>query len=394
MNYDWIVVGGGITGAALAYELVRKDFSVLLLEQNAIADSATRYSYGGLAYWSGTDEITRQLSAEGIAIHRHLAAELDGETEFRELDLLLTIDPEVEPRKVVAEYSKFAISPKLLSSQQAKELEPLLNKNALAAALHYTHGHINPLKTTQAYLNAFLRLGGKITYEKVMELLRVKKRILGVKTTTTTYHSANTVICAGGFSRSLLHAAGIKVKIYFTHAEIIKTPPVNIKLRTLVMPADTTRFTLEAEATKLEFEPVWNQPGYEPVPAIIDPGAIQFLDQSICIGQISRTLTDENAIINKLASEAHLRTTIGKVLPALEHLPGTWHHCLVAFAHNKFSVVGALEKIIGIYLFSGFTNTLVLAAPLAKHFATWATGQKDEIIAQLSNPVNSISQEN
>ncbi|MEC4894746.1 MAG: FAD-binding oxidoreductase [Oscillatoria sp. PMC 1051.18] len=390
MNYDWIVVGGGFAGAALAYELASKDFAVLLLEKDATLDNATRYSYGGLAYWSGTDEITKQLCAEGIEIHRHLSEELDADTEFREIDLLLTIDRGVEPQKVVTEYRQFAMAPKLLNIEQASELEPLLNKNALAGALHLNHGHIHPLKTTQGYLNAFLRLGGKIAYDKVVELLRAKNRILGVKTTKTTYNSPNTVICAGGFSRSLLHAAGIKVRVYFTHSEIIKTPPVNLKLRTLVMPADTTRFTLEAEASKLELDRLWNQPGYEPVPAILDPGAIQFLDNSIRIGQISRTLTDPNAKVNELVSEASLRTAIGKVLPALENLPGTWHHCLVAFAHNKFSVVGALEKIRGIYLFSGLTNTLVLAPPLAKHFATWATGQKDEIIAQLSDPVDSI----
>ncbi|WP_224411536.1 NAD(P)/FAD-dependent oxidoreductase [Oscillatoria salina] len=388
MNYDWIVVGGGFAGGALAYELASKDFAVLLLEKDATLDNATRYSYGGLAYWSGTDEITKQLCAEGIEIHRHLSEELDADTEFREIDLLLTIDRGVEPQKVVTEYRKFALAPKLLNIEQASELEPLLNKNAIAGALHLNHGHIHPLKTTQGYLNAFLHLGGKIAYDKVVELLRAKNRILGVKTTKTTYNSPNTVICAGGFSRSLLHAAGIKVRVYFTHSEIIKTPPVNLKLRTLVMPADTTRFTLEAEASKLELDRLWNQPGYEPVPAILDPGAIQFLDNSIRIGQISRTLTDPNAKVNELVSEARLRSAIGKVLPALENLPGTWHHCLVAFAHNKFSVVGALEKIRGIYLFSGFTNTLVLAPPLAKHFAIWATGQKDEIIAQLSDPVD------
>lgn len=59
--YDWIAIGGGITGAALIYELAKKGFSVLLLEQNARSENATRYSYGGLAYWSGTTELTRQL---------------------------------------------------------------------------------------------------------------------------------------------------------------------------------------------------------------------------------------------------------------------------------------------------------------------------------------------
>jgi glycine/D-amino acid oxidase-like deaminating enzyme len=32
-TYDWIVVGAGITGAALAYELAKQGLQVLLLEK-------------------------------------------------------------------------------------------------------------------------------------------------------------------------------------------------------------------------------------------------------------------------------------------------------------------------------------------------------------------------
>jgi glycine/D-amino acid oxidase-like deaminating enzyme len=72
-TYDAIVVGGGITGAALAYELVKTGFSVLLVEQNATPQNATRYSYGGLAYWSGTTPLTRQLCQEAIARYNILS---------------------------------------------------------------------------------------------------------------------------------------------------------------------------------------------------------------------------------------------------------------------------------------------------------------------------------
>src|ERR671933_2718596 len=105
-TYDWIVVGGGITGAALGYELATKGFRVLLLEQDAtLQQSGTRYSYGGLAYWSGTSELTRQLCQEGIERHRILSEELDTDTQFRELDLLLTIDPDDDPQAVAENYA-------------------------------------------------------------------------------------------------------------------------------------------------------------------------------------------------------------------------------------------------------------------------------------------------
>ena len=91
MNYDWVVIGAGFTGAALAYELVKKGFSVLLLEQNAVPDNATRYSYGGLAFWSGTSSLTRQLCDEGKQRYSELLHELGSDIEYREIDLLLTI---------------------------------------------------------------------------------------------------------------------------------------------------------------------------------------------------------------------------------------------------------------------------------------------------------------
>ncbi len=383
-TYDWIVVGGGITGATLGYELATKGFSVLLLEQDATLQNATRYSYGGLAYWSGTSELTRHLSEEGINIHRHLSEELDTDTQFRELDLLLTIASDDDPEKVAAEYAHFAIVPRLLSVEEACELEPLLNRNAIAGALTVRHGHIHPEKATQGYIEAFRRAGGEMQMAQVVGLLKRDHQIEGVKTPDQTYHAANTVICAGGLSRALLKAAGIPVPLYFTHAEMIETPSVDLQLRTIVMPAKLKRFALEANASTREADSLWDEPAHELVPPILDPGAIQFLDGSLRIGQISRVLTDPYAKVESAASEAAIRSQVGSILPALERLPGTWHHCLVAFSGNRLPLVGALSNTQRAYLFSGFTNPLVFVPPLAKRFANWATGQDDPMINQLS----------
>jgi glycine/D-amino acid oxidase-like deaminating enzyme len=119
------------------------------------------------------------------------------------------------------------------------------------------------------------------------------------------------------------------------------------------------------------------------VPPILDAGAVQLLDGSLRIGQLSRVLTDPHAQVVPAQSEAAIRSQVGKVLPALEKLPGTWHHCLVAFSSNRLAVVGPLSNIEGAYIFSGFTNPLVFVPPLAKRFANWVAGQEDEIIAQL-----------
>ncbi|BAU06620.1 NAD(P)/FAD-dependent oxidoreductase [Fischerella sp. NIES-3754] len=380
-TYDWIVIGAGFTGAALAYELVRTGFSVLLLEQDATLRNATSYSYGGLAFWSGTTPLTRQLCYEGIARYRILAQELDTDIEFRELDLLLTIANDTDPELAAASYTSFAIPPKLLSVDEAWEMEPLLNKKAIAGALTVKHGHINPEKTAQAYIQAFLRLGGEMEITQVQNFTS-NHASATIKTTTKTYHSANLVVCAGGFSRQLLKASGIPIRLYFTHAEMIQTPPVEVQLRTLVMPAHLQRFQLEAESSRVD--ELWNEPGNEPAAPILDAGAIQFQDRSIRLGQISRVLTEPNAEIDGKISESWLRRSIGEILPVLSSLPGIWHHCLVAFSSDRLPVIGAIPEYHGIYIFSGFSNPLVIVPPLAQRFTNYLSGKEDEIICQLS----------
>lgn len=386
-NYDWIVVGAGITGAAIAYELAKTGFSTLLLEQQQTSENATRYSYGGLAYWSGTTPLTQQLCEEAISRYQNFDFELEAETEFRELDLLLTVAADEDPQTTASLYSHAAIPPRLLNINEACELEPLLNPRAISGALTVKHGHINPAKTTHGYIQAFLRAGGTMEIAQVLNLQTTSSshkgmKLTGVQTTINTYHTANVVICAGGFSRQLLKLAGINIKLYFTHAEVIETSPVELNLRTLVMPASLQRFHLEAESTKID--ELWQYSDTEPVPPILDVGAIQFQDGSLRLGQISRVLTNPNAKVNPEKSQKWLRTNIQQILPKLAHLPGTLHHCLVAFSSDRLPLIGLIPGCEGVYIFSGFSNPLVMIPPLARRFADFVAGKEDEIIPQLS----------
>ena len=171
-TYDWIVVGAGITGAALAYELAKQGLQVLLLEKEKNPHSATYYSYGGVAYWSGITAINRQLCQESKYILSHLSQELDGETEYRELNLVLTIPHGHDPDTVRKNYENCFNPPDYLTIEEAIELEPLLNPDQIAGVLTVAHGHIHAQKTTRAYLQAFLLLGGTLEIAPVMSLSR------------------------------------------------------------------------------------------------------------------------------------------------------------------------------------------------------------------------------
>ncbi|MGK7931163.1 MAG: NAD(P)/FAD-dependent oxidoreductase [Microcystaceae cyanobacterium] len=377
-TYDWIVIGGGITGSALSYELAKLGLRVLLLEKDINPHNATYFSYGGIFPWAGTDEVSRQLAQEGKEIHRNLTEELDHSTEFREIPLLLTIAPEDDYQGLLKQYQQKTLEIQCLDPQQAGEVEPNLDKDAIKGAFLLPSAQINPQKTNQAYQIGFQRQGGEIIRETAIALIKNQHQIKGVKTNKNTYLSENTVICAGGLSYSFLKDYNISLPLYFTHTYLLKTPPVNVNLQTSIMAAHLKRLELEQQIDS--FEPSQRNSKQQ----IIDAGAIQFKDSSLCLGQISEINPNLSINHNLDTFEQLIRQEVGKIIPCLKTVAGTIHHCLVAFQPDKLALVGKVPDYQGIYLFSGFTSTWVFAPPLARHFAQWVqTGEESKTIAAL-----------
>lgn len=383
-TFDWIVVGNGLVGAAASYELARQGLSVLLVDQHLTPDSATRFSYGGIPYWSGTCDLTRTLCQEGIAKHRQLSEELEADTQLREVNLLLTVAPEDDPQALAKGYARYSTPPQFIDRSEVLALEPLLTGPVVAGAFTVRHGHVSPVAVLGAYNQAFHRLGGTRIVAQVTGLVRIKNRVTGILTVEQAYPAHRVLLASGAFSRQILASAQVKVPIYHTQAELIETLPTpEIRLEALVMPAVTQRSELEAQASRPEIDALWDEPGHEVTPSIIDGGAVQFRDRHLCLGQISRTVTDLAGPADTSASIQRLRHTLAGILPSLSSLPGHWHRCPVSFSRDGLPLVGPLPGLEGMDMMVGFNGPFVYLPPIAQRFAQAAVGQPDAALAAL-----------
>jgi len=382
---DWIVIGGGLTGVALAYELTQTGFTVLLLESQAQGHNATALSYAGIAHWSGTTDLTRRLGQAALGCYQTFQEELGWDIQWRDLTLVLTVPAGSDPVQATVPYLRCATVPQVITVSEACGLEPLLEPTAIAGALTIKQGHVSPRHLVHAYRQASEQAGCSYRRETVTGFLRTGDRILGVTTAAgNTYQAAATVVCAGALSRSLLSQVGLSVPLYFTHAEVLTTAPISPSLGCLVMPARIQRFDLETTSTQPAIQPLWQEPGHEPAPWILDAGAVQFQDGHMCLGQISRTLTDPNASVDAGQSETALRTQIGQILPSLASLPANWHRCLVAFSGDRLPLIGPLPGVTGLHVFTGFSNAFAWVPPLAQGFARHLSGVADPLLSQFA----------
>ncbi|MGC1308195.1 MAG: FAD-binding oxidoreductase [Phormidesmis sp.] len=378
-TYDVIVIGNGLAGAALSYELAKAGQAVLLLDDGN-PDSGTRYSYGGIGYWAGTTKLTTTLFQAGMARHLELSEELGMETQLRALDLLLTVEKGADVEALVQAYKIFETPPQFVSAKDACKIEPQLNSDVIEGAFTIRHAHVDPMAVVAAYNHAFRRLGGHHNLSAATELVRIGDTVTGVLTEAQAYPAKTVVVAAGAYSRRLVQAAGLQVPLYFTHAEMVETQPLEEAVRSLIMPATNARFEQEAQVAH---SPDWQQPHHQISPPVLEAGVIQFADKTARIGQISRFHTAYTSPAEPAASEAKIRQAIEPLVPTLKGIPGNWRHCLVSFTQDGLPLLGPLPNVTGLHVFSGFTGPFALVPPVAQRYAQHLVNAPDSLIEQM-----------
>lgn len=153
MDYDLIVIGGGITGAGVARDAAMRGFRVLLLERRDFASGTTGACmgmlHGGLRYLIYDPEVTRLSCVESGIIQR-LAPHL----VFR-IPWLFPLFPGAHARlyeAAMAQYDRLAplknSSPHVfLSAKEAREVEPGLSER-IEGALSMDEPGVNPFRLT------------------------------------------------------------------------------------------------------------------------------------------------------------------------------------------------------------------------------------------------------
>ena len=136
MIYDVTILGGGIVGAACAYECARAGLSVAVVEPRIVGGGATAAGMGHI--------VTMDDSAAQFALTRYsqqlwnaLAPQLPDDCEFRQCGTLwVAADDEemAEVRRKAEFYSERGVAVEILDEQQLAAAEPNLRRG-LAGAL-------------------------------------------------------------------------------------------------------------------------------------------------------------------------------------------------------------------------------------------------------------------
>jgi glycine oxidase len=175
-----VIVGGGIIGSGIAYELAKRGMPVTLIERGRI---------GGEASWASA----------GIISLPHRPWQLP---ERVELGL---------EEDAIAEWQRgLSLSVEDVTSEEARKLEPALPETITRARFHPGVGSLSVHRLSQALAAAARQLGATVLEETpVGGVLREGDRVTGVRLQERDLHADVTLLASGAWTRLLGDTIGV-----------------------------------------------------------------------------------------------------------------------------------------------------------------------------------------
>ncbi|HEX9051177.1 MAG TPA: FAD-dependent oxidoreductase [Anaeromyxobacter sp.] len=236
---DVVVVGGGIFGLALAYELCRRGVTdVLVLERGYLNAGASGRNGGGVrAQWSTPTMI--RLARRTLAIMDRFAVEMGVNVWLRRggyLFLAPTREQVARIERNAALHAREGLRTRVVDPAEALRIVPQLDGSRfLAASWNPDDGIVFPWPFLWGYAERARLLGARVaTFTRVTGFEVAGGRVAAVRTDRGRVACDTVVVAAGAWSKEVAALAGVALPNRPTRHEILVTEPLKPWLGPLV----------------------------------------------------------------------------------------------------------------------------------------------------------------
>jgi sarcosine oxidase subunit beta len=225
---DAVIIGGGVMGCAIAYNLAKEGLKPVVVEKSDIGGEASGSNGGGVRQ-SARNLKEMPLAMESIQIYGGLHEELGMDVEYvREGNLrLCTSDEELETMRQSVENQKTTgLKLEMLDRKQVLEINPYVGEKVIGASFCATDGHANPLLVTYAFFKKAKSLGAQFyTHEEASEIRLRKGKVSAVVTDKNTFETDLVVDAAGTAGRKVANMVGLDFPMRPLFSEAMITEP-------------------------------------------------------------------------------------------------------------------------------------------------------------------------
>ena len=368
-GYDVVIVGGGITGCAIAFELAKRGITdVLLIERRYITAGATGRCGAGIRQQWGS-ELNARIALESTNIFEHLEeyTGYEGNCELHQGGYLLVAYTEKEWnqfKKNLEVQHRLGIDSRAVDLQEAKEIVPYLNTEGMfGATFCQKDGHANPFQCTNAYITGAKRLGVEVaTYTTVTGFTTAGGRITGVQTDKGYVEAKIVLNCANVRAPELAKLVGEDIPVTSERHQALVTEPVAPLFDCMVMSFARSYYVQQTPHGSFVMGI-----GPHEEPSFNFNSSWQFLEKNCAVMCEALPVLRKLKVVRQWAGQYDLSPDCNPVIDEAEQAKGFWSVC--GFSGHGF-MVGPRIGILVANKIAGMEDSMDIAMFSKRRFET------------------------
>ncbi len=258
---DIVIIGGGIIGASIAYQVAQRGMSnVVLLERDTIASGSSGRATGGIRQ-QFADERDIRFSVESVRFYEQFTRELDVDIprpHFYQHGYLFLVTNEASWQAMqqhVMLQRALGVPTQLLSRKEVTQHVPQLCVDDVVGATYCsTDGYSDPGAMTRALVRAAMVRGIRVyEHAPVIGITVEHGKVQAVQTAQETIHTHIVINATGAYAALIARLAGIvDLPVYPVRRQLYLTEPYTGMPDTVPMVVDlSTGFHFRRRADRL-----------------------------------------------------------------------------------------------------------------------------------------------
>ena len=356
--YDVIIIGGGIIGSSVAWQLSRRKKRVLVIERKEICSGSAGATDGVVGYHTKKPGLQLDLAVQSIEMFKTLNRDLETNVEYGlEAGGMQPVEDKDQwdmHEAMASEQRKSGVDIRMITAEEACSIEPNLNPDIYGALWSPTGGKVNPLAMTFGFARAAKRLGAVyLTETEVTQILTEGGRAVGVNTTAGEFRADCIVDAAGAWAGKVAALAGIDLPVKPRKGQLLITEPIGPFLRATVQCAMYNVIKFRPETIK--------------DPTVLKIGASLSIEQQESGGLIiggTREFADFEEENTFEAVETMVKRAV-RFFPALKDV--SIIRCFSGFrpyTPDGLSMMGEVRTLPGFYMAAGHEGDGIALSPV------------------------------
>ena len=230
---DVIIVGGGVIGSSIAYNLLNDGFDgeIVLFEKDKTYEYAsTPRSAGGIRqlFTTGINVEMGKYAVEKYSTFKEDMAIDDelAEIDFQQNGYFFLVNKEENMKQLeeqAALQRQFNVGSEVIERDKLSDIIPEINTHDLAGGIYSAKdGYLDPYSVMQGYMKKAKQLGATYIYEEVKEITKDGRNVSGVITEKDVYKAPVVINCAGPWAPTLSETLNLPIPVIPLKRQIIQ----------------------------------------------------------------------------------------------------------------------------------------------------------------------------